>query len=226
MILPVFSLVKEGKQGKVAVMKMVKNLMLGAAVAAGPTGAVADSYGKYETPPYVVEQVIGDVEIRQYAPHIVAEVRVRGDRRRALSAGFRVLAGYIFGDNTAKASVAMTAPVAQSQTIDMTSPVGQVENDGVWTVSFTMPSEWTLETLPVPNAAEIRLREVQGDKQAALIFSGRGTDAAIATAEQQLRATLSDAGIAADGPVSIAFYDDPMTLPWNRRNEVALSLSR
>lgn len=205
-------------------MKMVKNFLIGATAATAAGEVSADAYGKYETPPYMVEQVIDDVEIRQYAPHIVAEVRVQGDRSAALGRGFRILAGYIFGGNTAKASVAMTAPVGQSQSIDMTAPVGQVENDGVWTVTFTMPSDWTMDTLPTPNSDAIRLREVAGYKQAALIFSGRGTDAAIARAETQLRATLTQARLPTDGDLGIYFYDDPMTLPWNRRNEVALSL--
>ena len=149
---------------------------------------------------------------------------MQGDRGPALSRGFRVLAGYIFGGNTAKASVAMTAPVGQSQSIDMTAPVGQTEENGVWTVTFTMPSEWTLDTLPTPNSEAVRLREVAGYRQAALIFSGRGTDASIAQAEQSLRAILNANDLPTTGALSISFYDDPMTLPWNRRNEVALAL--
>ena len=207
-------------------MKMVKNLLIGATAVTTAGEASAEAYGKYETPPYVVEQRIGDVEIRQYAPHIVAEVRVQGDRGPALSRGFRVLAGYIFGGNTAKASVAMTAPVGQSQSIDMTAPVGQTEENGVWTVTFTMPSEWTLDTLPTPNSEAVRLREVAGYRQAALIFSGRGTDASIAQAEQSLRAILNANDLPTTGALSISFYDDPMTLPWNRRNEVALALTK
>jgi len=104
------------------------------------------------------------------------------------------------------------------------SAFGQTEENGVWTVTFTMPSEWTLDTLPTPNSEAVRLREVAGYRQAALIFSGRGTDASIAQAEQSLRAILNANDLPTTGALSISFYDDPMTLPWNRRNEVALAL--
>ena len=95
-----------------------------------------------------MESTIAEVELRQYAPHILAEVTVDGDRRSALNTGFRVLAGYIFGGNSVQASVAMTVPVAQRQPIDMTAPVAQAGQDGLWTVSFMMPRDWTLDTRP------------------------------------------------------------------------------
>lgn len=207
-------------------MSVIKRIVQGAAVAAAlPVGATAESYGKYEAPSYVVERRLGDVEIRSYAPHIVAEVTVRGDRRDALSTGFRILAGYIFGGNTTRQSVDMTSPVAQSQKIDMTSPVTQEGVDGLWTVSFMMPSKWTLESLPDPTNEAIRLRQTDDVRQAVVIFGGRATAAAIEAAEQTLTQTLSEAGLAGSGPMIYNFYDDPMTLPWNRRNEVAVALA-
>lgn len=204
-------------------MSRLAALLTGATLA---TAAQAENatYGKYEMPPYTVVQTLGDVEIRNYGTHILAEVAVRGERRAALNQGFRTLAGFIFGGNTAQTQVAMTAPVAQSQTIDMTVPVTQTETDGVWTVTFMMPRAWTLDTLPVPTSDAIRFREVAPSRTAVLQFSGRATDNRLAQAETQLRATLTDAGLTAIGTATYQFYDDPMTLPWNRRNEVALQL--
>jgi hypothetical protein len=56
---------------------------------------------------------IGAIEIRDYAPMIIAETEARGDRREAISKGFRLIAEYIFGNNTAAQRVPMTAPVTQ-----------------------------------------------------------------------------------------------------------------
>ena len=64
-----------------------------------------------EEPSYSVLSNDGDVEVRKYAPQIVATTEVEGDREAALSEGFRRLAGYIFGKNRSKTKIAMTAPV-------------------------------------------------------------------------------------------------------------------
>ncbi|WP_238928713.1 SOUL family heme-binding protein [Alexandriicola marinus] len=198
--------------------------MLAGATAALPVGASADSYGKYDSPPYTVEQRIGEIEIRQYAPHILAEVTVSGDRSGALNRGFQVLAGYIFGGNTSRAKVAMTSPVAQSERIDMTSPVGQSGRDGYWTVTFMMPSDYTMETLPTPDSPAIRLVEAGGDRQAVLIYSGRPTTSAVEAHETELREALETAGISYREPAQYYYYDAPMTPPWQRRNEVSFIL--
>ena len=193
------------------------------------TGATAQSYNGYEAAPYTVERVIGGSELRAYRPHILAEVRVAGPRGAALNRGFQILAGYIFGDNRSRDTVAMTVPVGQaaSEKIAMTVPVGQtpdVAGDQVWTISFMMPARWSLETLPVPNTDSIRFREAPGRREAVHVFSGRATERALAEAEAQLRRDIAAAGLRVVGPVSHYYYDDPFTLPWARRNEVALPL--
>ena len=208
-------------------MGLLKTLLIGATAATVGAAAVsAQTYGKYELPPYEVTAQLGDVELRAYAPYIVAEVAVEGDRRAALNQGFRILAGYIFGGNAARQSVDMTTPVAQSQSIDMTTPVAQSQSDGIWTVSFMMPSIWTLDTLPEPNNAAVRFREMPPRTEAVIVFSGRATQNALETQEAALRSILAAEGLSPVGDVQHYFYDDPMTLPWNRRNEVALVLDQ
>ena len=66
-----------------------------------------------------------DIEIRNYAPVIVAETEVAGERDKAISEGFRTIADYIFGSNLSSQKVVMTAPVTQqaSEKIAMTAPV-------------------------------------------------------------------------------------------------------
>lgn len=104
----------------------------------------------------------GHFEVRDYPALVVAEVTVEGEQKEAASKGFRLLAGYIFGANKKRQRIAMTAPVAQQaagENIAMTAPVAQTQGAaGTWVVRFTMPSAWTLETLPVPNDARVTLR--------------------------------------------------------------------
>jgi hypothetical protein len=104
-----------------------------------------------EEPKYAVSLHEGAYEVRDYQAAIAAEVSVTGDQRAAARKGFRVLAAYIFGGNRRHQSIAMTAPVAQERTgekIAKTAPVSQTQTDGAWVIRFTMPSAYSLETLP------------------------------------------------------------------------------
>ncbi|MDG1868467.1 MAG: heme-binding protein [Yoonia sp.] len=192
----------------------------------GSDAVAEDRYKGYESPPYVVEQTIGEAEVRAYTPSLIAEVTVRGSADRARGRGFQELAGFIFGGNTVAASIDMTSPVAQrpSEKIAMTSPVTQSGDGELWTVSFTMPRTYTRDTLPVPNSDAIRIVETAPQRQIVLGFSGLARSADMDAKAAELRSIAQDAGFRlGDGPFHY-FYDGPMTLPWKRRNEVAYVL--
>jgi hypothetical protein len=199
-----------------------------------------------EQPPYEVVGRIGDAEIRRYAPQIAAETVVEGPVETARNEGFRRVAGYIFGDNTAKASVAMTAPVVQgreaaggSQSIAMTAPVvqaraGRSESIAMtspvvqqpagaesWSIQFIMPSKYTLATLPQPNDPRVRLVEIPARTFAVVRFSGLGREDAVARHEKALDAALAGSSWRAVGEPVTWYYDPPWTVPFLRRNEVA-----
>jgi hypothetical protein len=118
-----------------------------------------------EEPKYLVLEKTPPFELRSYAPMILAEVRVEGDLDDASSQGFRLIAAYIFGQNQVSEKIAMTAPVAveeqtvKSANIAMTAPVNIESNAGQWTVSFVMPSEYTMDTLPKPLNSKVQLRQ-------------------------------------------------------------------
>jgi hypothetical protein len=182
-----------------------------------------------EQPPYEVVGRVGDAEIRRYAPQIAAEAVVEGPVETARNEGFRRVAGYIFGDNTAKASVAMTAPVVQgrepsggSQSIAMTSPVVQQPAGGEsWSIQFIMPSKYTMATLPQPNDPRVRLVEIPARTFAVVRFSGLGKADAVAQHEKALDAALAGSSWRAVGEPVTWYYDPPWTVPFLRRNEVA-----
>jgi hypothetical protein len=68
-----------------------------------------------EEPAYELLHKLGDsVEIRRYAPYVVAEVLIAGPAGEAGNQAFPILAGYIFGKNKGERKFAMTAPVTQT----------------------------------------------------------------------------------------------------------------
>lgn len=184
-----------------------------------------------ETPRYEVVSTFDAFEVRRYAPRLVAEVEVTGSPREATNAGFRVLADYIFGNNTARGSIAMTAPVdrrATAEPIAMTAPVDrrQAGEDERWVVTFTMPSRYTLETLPAPNDERVKIRVVPTTHVAAVRFSGAPSEARVQERMTALHQAVEAAGLRPAGtPPTYARYDPPWTLPMLRRNEILLELA-
>ncbi|MBP7649414.1 MAG: heme-binding protein [Phenylobacterium sp.] len=202
---------------------------LGAAILGG-LGALVGIRAGTEQPRYTVVERLGAIEIRHYAPRLAAEATVSGSATAARSAGFEAVAGYIFGGNTAKASIAMTAPVAQSpagQTIAMTAPVAQTADGlGSWKVQFIMPARYTAATLPVPTSDQVTIVELPAQDYAVLRFSGARGGPAVERRTRQLTAALSGQGWQVAGTPTAWFYDPPWTPSFLRRNEVAAPVVR
>ncbi len=182
-----------------------------------------------EEPKFDVVSKDGDIELRQYAPMVVAETFVDGSQDDASSRGFRVIAGYIFGDNKragqSAEKIAMTAPVTiekqdTSQKIAMTAPVTLEQQGNRWRVHFVMPSQYKLVDLPKPNNAAVTLREISGRKVVALRFSGFAGEDKVAAKTAELRDWIVARGMTATGAAQLARYDPPWTLPFMRRNEI------
>lgn len=178
-----------------------------------------------EEPAHEVLVKDGKYEIRAYEPTIVAEVEITGDMRRAGNSGFRPLADFIFGNNTARSKIEMTAPVTRvrSEKIAMTAPVTRtVGDDDAWTVAFVMPSEWTMDTLPVPNNPDVTIREVPGETMATVQFSGVGRERMFAQKQAALEAWITEQGYEVIGAPRFAGYDAPYVPGPFRRNEVMI----
>ena len=183
-----------------------------------------------EEPHYTVVESLGALEIRAYGPRIAAETTIAGDELSSRSAGFRRLAGYIFGGNTGHASIAMTAPVAQStgsQTIAMTAPVVQDQTSpGQWRIRFFMPAQYTLETLPRPNDPAVHIVSVPPETYGVYRYTGSIDRTATDTAKRELLQVLEGSGWSPTGEPVSWFYDPPWTLPFLRRNEAAVTVER
>ena len=190
---------------------------------------------RVEEPAFTVLGSPAGLEIRQYGPRIAAETTVTGRNEKARNDGFGRLAGYIFGGNTTRTSIAMTAPVAQaseqrakaSEKIAMTAPVGQTpDGAGAWRIQFIMPSQYTLDTLPVPKDPSVRLVALAPETYAVLRFSGSTGDKAVSERKAELLRRLDGSGWRAEGEPVAWFYDPPWRLPSQRRNEVAVQVVR
>jgi len=180
-----------------------------------------------EEPDYEVLRKVGEVEVRQYAPYVVAEVSVQGPAMEAGNKAFPILAGYIFGKNKGERKFAMTAPVthtAAPMRMAMTAPVTQTEGADGTVVQFVLPKGVTLATAPEPLDARVVLREVPAYRVGAIRYSGFWSEANNQAQLDRLHADLQAADLAWTGEPTYARYNAPIT-PWfMRRNEIWLTL--
>jgi hypothetical protein len=66
---------------------------------------------------------------------------------------------------------------------------------------------------------------VPGETVAVLRFSGDRSSAAVTAKTEELQRVLRDEGIDAAGEPVAWFYDPPWTLPFRRRNEIAIPVA-
>jgi len=178
-----------------------------------------------EEPSYTVIRAFDSFEVRRYESYVVAETIVSAAADEAGNQGFRILAGYIFGQNKGERKIEMTAPVAQTPTkIAMTAPVAQSATSSGYLIQFTMPRDWTLETLPAPNDPRVTLRAIPGRKVAVLTYSGTWSQTRFEEHVKTLQDALGQAGLRWHGDPIWSRYDPPWK-PWFwRRNEIWLEL--
>lgn len=179
-----------------------------------------------EQPNYKIRSSVGKTEIRVYEPMILAEVLVQGLRTEAGKKGFRILADYIFGNNVVQRDIAMTAPVQQqgNKKISMTAPVKQEQENNAWKISFVMPSEYSITTIPQPNNKKILLHRIPQKTYIVMRFSGANTNENIEKYEKELLDYTTDQKINIIGSPKYAFYNPPWTLPFMRRNEIIIEI--
>jgi effector-binding domain-containing protein len=197
-------------------------LLVLAAILAGPVMSAV------EKPKYTVADRIGEVELRDYPPMIVAEVEVSGERKAAINQGFRRIANYIFGDNSPREKIEMTAPVTQQasgEKIAMTAPVMQEAGSDLWKVRFIMPASYRLDTLPAPNDKAVKLIAVPAQRYAVVTYSGLANEDSVSAQKQLLFETLAKHGVPTQGEAILAFYNPPWTLPFLRRNEILVKVA-
>ena len=177
---------------------------------------------------YNVLKKDGRFEIRDYEPHILAEIIVAGDIEQAGNKAFNRLFRYISGDNRSRDTIAMTAPVSQEsrgEKIQMTAPVSLQPAQGRWAVSFMMPASYTLETLPVPEDPGIIVRQVPARRMAAVRYSGFWSRKNYLRYKNELEGWIHKEGLTISGDPIWARYNPPFTLWFLRRNEILIPVT-
>jgi hypothetical protein len=194
-----------------------------------------------EEPGYQVIRKIEPIELRRYAPYVVAEVVLNTTSESAGNQAFPILAGYIFGKNKGERKLPMTAPVIQTaapviQTaapaiqneapvrLEMTAPVTQSAVPGGTLVQFVLPKDITLATAPEPIDKRVRLREVPATTWAVIRYSGSWSPSNYEDHLTQLKSLLEAAGVATRGEPVLARYDPPFMPSFLRRNEIWLEV--
>jgi len=172
---------------------------------------------------YTVVKKMNGYEIREYPEHIVAQTTVQW----WLNSGFWIVAGYIFGGNTKKESISMTAPVMAtniSENIAMTAPVIATKEGDSQTISFGMPRWYTIETLPTPNDPRVKIVTIPTKKYAVMKFSWYRSDKKIKSMQERLLSALTKDWIIPQGNTAYAGYNAPRTPPRMMRNEVLVEI--
>ncbi len=196
----------------------------------------------YDEPQYKVLYSSQNIEIRQYAPMLIAQVYVDGDMDEASNKGFRLIASYIFGNNQSVTQsdpekIAMTTPVTiepQAEKIPMTAPVaiepqsqeGNMVSSQKWRVHFVMPSQYTLANIPKPKDSSVQLKELPEQYFVVLQYSGFNTVGKVQQRSDELQAWSKDQGLTIKSAAQLARYNPPWTLPMFRRNEILIEIAK
>ena len=185
-----------------------------------------------EKPSFRVLEQDGAFELREYAPHLLAETRVEADFERAGNVAFQRLFRYISGENTAQQKIAMTAPVTQTsaavsgEKIAMTAPVAQQADGAGYRVAFVVPSKYTLDSVPQPRDPSVQIRAVPAQLVASWRYSGRWTTTNYQQHLAELRSAIAARGLKETGEPILARYDPPFMPSFLRRNEVLIPVTR
>jgi hypothetical protein len=170
------------------------------------------SNSNIEKQKYRVVKTEKGFELRYYPPATFATVKSSAKSYRELSgSGFRKIAGYIFGDNESSTKIAMTSPVHMD--------INEKESS----MSFVMPSNYDVKSLPKPNDARVEIHQTPGEYAAVIEFGGFANDASIRKHAEELKQLLDQKGIKTIGNFRYLGYNPPYQII-ARKNEIVVAV--
>tara|TARA_Y100001934_G_scaffold207832_1_gene245795 strand:- start:104 stop:679 length:576 start_codon:yes stop_codon:yes gene_type:complete len=168
-----------------------------------------------ETPNFKLIKKEGEFEIREYEPMIIAMTKVKSEYREASSTGFRRIANYIFGGNSRKMNIEMTAPVFTD-----------VPNSNqIYNIIFVMPAEHSLDDLPKPDFDNVKIKVLDLGKTIVLPFGGWATENRVGELTIKLNNYIKNKGYKKKSNYMIAQYNSPWVPPPFRKNELILKIN-
>ena len=166
---------------------------------------------KIETPKYTILKSYDDFELRQYGSMILAQtVMQSASYENTSSQGFRTVASYIFGGNEENKKIAMTAPVIMEMGDDTK-------------MSFVMPKQHSMESLPEPSSEEVKILKVSPKKYAVITFPGYANNKKINKYAKKLLKSIKSEGLETIGNVKFMGYNAPWQVI-GRKNEIAVEV--
>lgn len=156
-------------------------------------------------------------ETREFAPCVLAEVKIEGSLSAASSQAFGALFNYIAAGNVSAKKIAMTAPVTATST--------EGTDSKSWMVSFVMPAEMSINDLPLPTNSSVKLRSIPSEVCAVLDFRGRADLAKWQEKESKLRKLADQAGLKLAQEVRVSRFDPPFKPGILHYNEIAIPLA-
>jgi hypothetical protein len=130
--------------------------------------------------------------------------------KESSSEGFRILAGYIFGDNDSNEKIAMTTPV-------------MMELGDSTKMMFMVPKNKNLENLPNPKNSKIVFEKQEEKIIAAISFDGWADDEKIEKYTSILKEELLKEKLNFVNKFTFMGYNPPYEV-MNRRNEIVVEL--
>jgi hypothetical protein len=115
-----------------------------------------------------------------------------------------------------------------SEKISMTAPVIQSVNEEneKWTISFAMPSKYSLDNLPQPENNNIYFQEIEPSLAAVIRFNGKADEKLLNLKTDILMRWIELKGYAKLSRPKFLFYNDPSTPGFLRRNEVMILVKK
>lgn len=165
-----------------------------------------------ENAPYNIIKSDAPYEIRHYERLVLVSTPME-DGMNERGNPFGRLFDYISGENQKNQEIPMTAPVFMDQ---------NSQDNTQATMSFVMPNDFSLIETPPPNDPNVRLEELNDYTVATIQFSGRLTDDNIQEHQALLKNWVAFQELEVTGPVKVAGYNPPFTIPALRRNEILM----
>lgn len=164
--------------------------------------------------PYSVLKRYPELELRQYPAGMQIETEVDGEFVAAGNKAFGPLVRFISGNNRARQSIAMTAPVIQESVAT-----------GRHRVRFVMPKEMNAASTPDSTDSSVKVIEVPEHLAAARKFGGSWNQDKFEKEGVKLLAEVTKAGLLPQGNLYWSRFDPPWKPGFMKHNEVLIRVA-